>query len=110
MTEKSKGLYLKVSSRLATSTAHRLTEPSPHLCKAGLSDDVALHHESASPSSVYQSCKPAADMILIIKFVEIPGNSCTFIHTRERYSVLFNIFLKALYPSVIKSTHELMSV
>lgn len=63
VTKKSKGLYLKVSSRLATSTAHRLTAHSPHLCKAaaGRTDDVALHHEPTSTSPVCQGSKTTAN-------------------------------------------------
>lgn len=43
VTEKSKGMYLKVSSRLATGSAHRLTQASsPHLRKAAQQSPVMM--------------------------------------------------------------------
>lgn len=50
VTEKSKGMYLKVSSRLATSTAHRLTKAaSPHLRNGAQPAGLKSWCSSSSP-------------------------------------------------------------
>lgn len=55
-----------------SSPSHRVQSTPVQSCTAGLSDEVALHHESASPSPVYLQARSQHDH----NYIHLRGNPC----------------------------------